>query len=257
MKPFRQYMAETGQQSTLDDLERNFKFGEAEAQYNSQGYYGSGPNSNQIGQQSNIPSVEDFVKAITDTLPKPPPPYSEVNPFYFDEQNAKDLATAEFSPYYDELIQDYMKDVDTTKTRLGEDKTKILSELESQKDYFMQNEGTNLDRMIRGIKEGYESKGLYFSGENQRTQGEAQSDYQSKLDDYMRQYQYKTTGYQTDYQRGLEDVTSAATKYNRDVGREKETAITGQVGQLKGEAMDEYLLGAQKYYENPNWGSMI
>jgi hypothetical protein len=44
-KPFREYMAETGQQSTLDDLERNFKFGQAEGQYNSQGWYGSGTGS--------------------------------------------------------------------------------------------------------------------------------------------------------------------------------------------------------------------
>jgi hypothetical protein len=50
MKSFRTYMAETGQQSTLDNLERNFKFGEAESQYNSQGWYGSGGTENSGGQ---------------------------------------------------------------------------------------------------------------------------------------------------------------------------------------------------------------
>lgn len=55
---FRQYMAETGQQSTLDELERNFKFGEAEGQYNSQGWYGVSPEQRQQQQAQDAANAE-------------------------------------------------------------------------------------------------------------------------------------------------------------------------------------------------------
>jgi len=204
-----------------------------------------------------VPSIDEYISAIVATLPAPPPKYTEVNPFWFDEKNAEDMATAEYSPYYDELLQDYMTDVDTTKKRLGNDTTKILSELDSQKDYFVQKEGTNLERTIRGIKEGYEGSGLYFSGNRNRDVKETQADYQTGMEDYMRQHKFQDTGYETDLQRQLEDKSLAANRYTRDIGREKQTAIAGQVGQYKQEAIDEYLIGADKYYSQPNWSSMI
>lgn len=202
-------------------------------------------------------TINEYINAIVATLPAPPPKYTDVNPFYFDEENAKELATAEFSPYYDELLSDYMHDVDTTKTRLQNDNGKILSELNSQKDYFIKEQGTNLERVIRGIKEGYEGAGLYFSGNRNRDIKETQADVQGGIEDYMRQSKYKKEGYNTDLSRNIEDIDLAANRYTRDIGREKETAITGQVNTMEGEELDQYLQGAQTYYSNPSWGSQI
>jgi hypothetical protein len=67
MKSFRTYMAETGQQSTLDDLERNQRFGEAEKQYNSSGMYGSGGRENASGQGYSGGAV-DFKSILQDAI---------------------------------------------------------------------------------------------------------------------------------------------------------------------------------------------
>jgi hypothetical protein len=140
---------------------------------------------------------------------------------------------------------------------LGEDNGRILSEMQQQKDYYVQTKQTDLDRLIRGIKQGYEGQGLYQSGVRRRDESEAQADYQSGLQNYMKEFDYSKGTQDLNYSRGLEDLTSGTNKYQRDLGREKETAITGQVSNLQGEAMDEYLLGATEYYQNPNWGSLI
>lgn len=49
MKNFDTYMAETGQQSTLDELRKTFKYDSAKAQYEQQGYYGSGGKAQSSG----------------------------------------------------------------------------------------------------------------------------------------------------------------------------------------------------------------
>lgn len=206
---------------------------------------------------ASLTTVDEYINAIVATLPAPPPKYTEVNPFWFDEKAAEELATAEYSPYYKELVDDYMSDVNTQTERLQGDEKKILSELNSQRDYFVQDQGVKLDRTLRGIKEGYSSAGMYFSGENRRTQQETQADYQSGLNDYMRQYKYKTSGTQEDTRRGLQDLTTGANRYQRDIEREKQTAISGQVQTLRDEALDEYLTGAQTYYQNPSWSKAL
>ncbi len=204
-----------------------------------------------------FPTAEEYINEIVKLLPQPKEQYDKVNPFFFDEQAAREVAEAEYSPYYQEILADYLTDVGKVRERAGEDKASVVSELEAQKDYYLETKGTNLDRLIRGIKEGYEGKGLYFSGENIRTQREAREDTEKELNDYLRQYQYKTTGVETDYQRQLEDLALGEERKKRDVERERQAAIEGGVLQQRGEALEEYEYGRQKYYETPNWGSII
>lgn len=205
----------------------------------------------------NYPSADDYIKQIAAMLPKPPAKYMEKNPFAFDEQAAKEAATAEFSPYYQEALSDYMADVNEQKRRVGEDKVQLLKELEAQKDYFNEKEKTNFDRLIRGIKEGYSSRGLYFSGVRHRTEAEAQSDYESGLQDYMRQYKYKTAGIGQEANRSISDINKEELRKQRDIGREQQAAIEGQTQKMKGEALNQYLYGMEKYYKVPNWGSLL
>lgn len=226
---------------------------EADANFAATGGAGKYTGGSGGGGGGGVTSVDDYIAAITDLLPKPKTPYSEINPFEFDEAAAKELATAEFSPYYDELLSDYMTDVETTKSRIGEDKQTFLSELNAQKDSFLEKSGTQLDRAIRGIREGYSGKGLYFSGERQRTEAETEADNQRNIQDYMRSYDSQASDLQTTAQRNLEDITNQVDRYQRDLGREKDTAITKQVQQLRGEALDEYQLGMSKYYSTPDY----
>jgi hypothetical protein len=49
LKSFDTYMAENGMQSTLDDLKKTYKYDAAKAQYEQQGYYGSGGKASSTG----------------------------------------------------------------------------------------------------------------------------------------------------------------------------------------------------------------
>ena len=44
------------------------------------------------GSSGGIPSLDEYINAIAATLPAPPKKYTEVNPFFFDEQNRSDDA---------------------------------------------------------------------------------------------------------------------------------------------------------------------
>lgn len=60
-KSFDQYLAETGRQSELDDLRRNFKYDAAKSEYDRTGSYGSSNNSIP-GSSVNFSSILDQVK---------------------------------------------------------------------------------------------------------------------------------------------------------------------------------------------------
>ena len=70
MKSFDTYMAEVGQQSTLDQLRKDMKYDEAKRQYEQQGYYGSGGKQSSSGgygttqgSSVNFNSILDQVKS--------------------------------------------------------------------------------------------------------------------------------------------------------------------------------------------------
>lgn len=255
MKPFDTYMAENGQQSTLDQLRSkgDGSYEAAKKQYESTGRYSNIPSASGV----DIPSVDDYIKSIANMMPEAPPKYSEVNPFYFDEQAAEEISTAEFEPYYDEILSDYLSDVSTTKERIGEDKTKMVAELQSQEDYFVERNEKNLDRLMRGIKEGYSGKGLYFSGFKERDIAETQEESKAGLQDYLRKSDYDVAKTELGAQRQLEDIAKGTTRFQRDTGREKTAAITGNILKQKGEKLSQYNLGMKEYYQNPNWGSLL
>jgi len=217
------------------------------------------PNSIPVSQPTltslNV-NIDDYIKAIQDTLPEPPEEYLKANPFYFDEQAAREVSTAEFAPYYDEILNDYLSDIKLTSEKYRGDTTRILADLDKQKELFVRNNAQEFDKIIRGIKEGYSGKGLYFGGENARAQKEADLSNTNTLEGYMNTYgsrvgqtkaedEYAQTKFRTDAQRKA-----------RDIEREKQSAIYGGINTQKNEAIDEYLYGMQTYYKNPKWKSL-
>jgi hypothetical protein len=218
------------------------------------------PNSIPVSQptlvQSTI-SVDDYINAIADTLPEPPEEYMKANPFWFDEQSATELATAEFSPYYDELLQDYLGEVKLTSEKNKGDALRTLADLDKQKELFFKDNTQDFDKLIRGIKEGYSSKGLYFGGTNVRDQVEAQNDNTNQLEGYMNTYGAKTGQVQSDVNFKNTQLDTLANQKSRDINREKYTSILGGVNQQKDEALDEYIYGMKTYYKTPNYKSQL
>ena len=233
---------------------------EANADFNATGGSGKGGSSSGSGADpyfaTSSVNIDDYIQAIQDTLPAPAEEYLKANPFYFDEQAARDVSTAEFAPYYDELLQDYLGDVKLTSEKNKGDATRILADLDKQKELFLQSNAQEFDKTIRGIKEGYSGKGLYFSGTNMRDQTEAGAANTNKLEGYLNTYGNKVG--QTNAELGYQNTqlqTGAAQK-ERDLGRDKTAAIYGGMNTQKNEAIDEYLYGMKTYYKNPDWKSL-
>ena len=201
-------------------------------------------------------NIDEYIKAIQDTLPAPPEEYLKANPFYFDEQNARDVSTAEFAPYYDELLSDYLGDIKLTSEKNRGDATRILADLDKQKELFMQQNGNDFEKTIRGIKEGYSSKGLFFSGTNTRDQGEAGASNTNKLEGYLNTYGGKVGQTKAEDTFSQTQLNTQAQQKARDIGRSKTADIYGGINTQKDEAIDEYLYGMQTYYKNPNWKNL-
>lgn len=201
-------------------------------------------------------NIDDYIKAIQDTLPEPPAKYLEANPFYFDEQAARDVSTAEFAPYYDEILSDYLGEIKTTSEKNRGDAIRILTDLDKQKQTFMQQNGQAFDKTIRGIKEGYSGNGLYFSGFNKRDQNEASAANTNTLEGYLNTYSGKKAQTTADEAYQQKVLATNATNKARDVNRDKTAAIYGGINTQKNEAIDEYLYGMKTYYKNPNWKSI-
>jgi hypothetical protein len=198
-------------------------------------YMGGGGNggSSQAPQASNLPSAADVanavIAAVTETLPQVPK-YSD-NPFQFDEELAREAATAEYTPFYQEQLDDFMQDISTKRQRGVGEERKLLEDLTVERDI------------------GLAERGLSFSGEKKRgLGGEVTSESASPLS-FMRDLQRKARDLKVSTKQLLEDLTSTAFKGERDVTREKGTAIESGVLQRRSESLASYLGNVQTQEE--------
>jgi hypothetical protein len=204
-------------------------------------------------------SVESIVKGMQDyvaSLINVPEDYSIKNPFSFDETLAKTAATAEYSPYYDQMLSDYTSTVERTKSRSQEDLTKTLDQLAAGKEYYMGTERRLLDRTIDNVNKGYAGQGLFFSGAKQKDINQINTEYGAQTGEYNRQYQYNVGQAQTAATRTSENIATASSMYSRDVGQAKTAAIEQGVLQRQSEAVQQYEIRRQKYYGASGYGVM-
>ena len=229
---------------------------EAKADASAKGLTANVYNTNGGGSVDVNSILQSAIDAVTAMIPKPKTPYDEVNPFFFDEALAKEASTAEFAPYYDEMLSDYVSTVERTKSRSTDDLDRVLKQLEAGKEYYMGSERKALEKAEKSTNEGFAGRGLFFSGLRPKEIKELQEQSQMKTGNYMQNYGYQTEGAQTSYKRGNEDIDTALSQYTRDTERQKETAIAGGVLTRKGEVRDEYEMGRQKYYDSSMQGGL-
>ena len=182
--------------------------------------------------------------------------YEKDNPFFFDEALAREASKAEYSPYYDELLSDYVSDTERTKSRSKEDLDKILEQLSASKEYYVGRERRLLDKSLRNTNEGYAGNNLFFSGARERDVKELQGEYMAGIGTeqqpgyYLQNYQRNVGEAKTNAQRTASDAELAQKRYTRDTERDKQYAIEGGVLQRENEVRDEYEGGRSKYYED-------
>jgi len=225
---------------------------EAQADWDAKGGGDSGGDS---GSSNDI--LQTAIDAILAMFPDELKDYEKENPFFFDEALAKEAATAQYSPYYAELLSDYVADVEKTKSRSAEDLKITLEQLSGGKEYYLGKERRLLDRAFESTDKGFAGRGLFFSGAREKDRKEYTEEYEAGVGEYERQYEYKVGQAKLGKARTLADVMMLERRYTRDIGREKEEAIAGGVLQRKREVREEYEIGRGKYYEGSLYPSII
>lgn len=158
--------------------------------------------------------------------------YTSKNPFVFDELLAKQSATAEYEPYYTELLNDYLSDIDTQRKTVQDDQR--LSTTLNEYDVTQTNR--DYDKAIAQAEEGFAGSGMFFSGIKNKSTGELGIGREEALGSKAAQYENT----QADYGRQLGLLDTQAAQKQRDVQRELQTNIESGILKRKDEALKGY-----------------
>ena len=217
----------------------------------------------------------DLIDSIIGTLPEVD---DDSDPFSFDEKLAKESSTAEYEPYYSNLLKNFVEDQQTAESRglrekeateniIGTKKaeaqteaTKGMSYLKDINTITRQQSDLQYQQAIQAANQGYAGKGLYFSGMRQRDLGtmgqqqqlglqqlglteaentrKIQAGLQSTLGNLGEATRQNTTGYED----LLKDLGTAKTRYTKDIEDQKKAAIEQGVLQRRQEALQNYAI---------------
>lgn len=180
-------------------------------------------------------AAEQYTKALQgqiDEETKWVDKYLADNPFVFDEQLAKESATAEYEPYYQELLKDYLQDVSFRKESV-QDEQKLLRQLRT---LDVQSRSRSRDYAVEQAEKGYEGRGLFSSGMRARSVGRTDIDYKTGMEEAGARYGSQETG----LNRQLEEYGVGEERKSRDIGRAQEASVAGGIEQRRGESYKGY-----------------
>lgn len=191
--------------------------------------------------------LDRVTKQISALIPAAPKPYEQVNPFSFDEALARESATQEYSPYYNQLLSDYMGNVNTQRSRGQADETRLLDELTKNKDIFLSDAERSTAINKETTANQYDQSGLYDSGQQLRATGLVDVNNEANKNKYLTGYGYQTGDVQTKTKNLLEDLTSQANIFQRNNQQDLKTGIEGGVLQRQNEAQQQYEAQRKRY----------
>jgi hypothetical protein len=166
--------------------------------------------------------------------------YSKTNPFIFDEELAKKSATAEYEPYYSELLKDYTADIDL-KRQSVQDEAQLLTKLKSMDDA---SRSRSYQQAVSRANEGFAGSGMFFSGDRARGVGEMAVDYTSGQKRAEEGYGAQQRG----NERQITALDTDLSQKTRDIGREKQAVIESGVLTRESEAQKQYYAPLEQSY---------
>lgn len=152
--------------------------------------------------------------------------YTKDNPFVFDEELARKSSEAEYSPYYTEILDDYLKDIGVNRDSLQSDQ-KLLATLSNTSAGTAGQAQRAYTRAVAKAQQGFAESGTFYSGTAKRALGEANVERNAVLD----------------------QTATGIMRKERDVSRQETEAVEGGVLQRQEEAMKQYYTPlTQSYY---------
>ena len=199
------------------------------------------------------------IKAITDALG----PVKDSYPaFSFDEELAKQASTVEYAPYYQESLNNFIKD---SQTKLSQEQVSTErglgyisgqeTTLNKQDELYRKTVLLDYENAIKQAQEGYAGGGLSFSGIANKGLSDQTQKYQTGLESYGLGQQQQKAGIENQRQGMTSDLANlqsntqtAIDRQTLDTQRSQQAAIEGGVLQRRGEALDQYKVGQLNYY---------
>jgi len=181
----------------------------------------------------NLPSAQEVADAVIQSVIESLPELPKISdtPFAFDEALAREAATAEFAPYYQEQLDDFISDIETKRQRGGAEERRLLEDLTVERDI------------------GLAERGLTFSGERRRPFGEELTPTTVSPVGFVRDLQRQARDVTIGGRELIEDLSKEAFRGEREIGRQKKAAIEQGVLTRRGEALESYLSGLQTQEE--------
>ena len=175
--------------------------------------------------------------------------YSKNNPFAFDEALAKKSATAEYKPYYTELLNDYLDNM-ALKRKTVEDDKKLLTEMNA---YEVGKASREYQQAVGAAEQGFADSGMFYSGIKKKAMGQGEVGYNANTQAREDQFGNNMSGLENTL--AGYDLNQKQTQ--RDIQRQQETAIEQGILQRKQEAIKSYSTPVmQSFSRIANPGSM-
>jgi hypothetical protein len=188
-------------------------------------------------------------KAQQDQYTKGLSDYNAKNPFNFDDMLTKATATAKgnISPYYDQLLGNYLQGVSIQKGDNLASEQKFLTKSQADLDAFTGNARAMLDNTLTSVGQEYGNAGSYDSGARARAQGQ-----QTAQEQYNEQQQQRNTGYaqqQAVQQYGAQtaNINLASTAQQQQYKNTEAGDVYNQAQQLATQAQQAHNYLAQQY----------
>ena len=147
----------------------------------------------------------------------------------FDPEAARRAAEEEWNPFFDELLQDYLTESNIGQERSVEDLASGLGLLGERRETYLGDIERESPRIQEQIGGRFADRGLYFGGEREEKQRIQLEKEKVARGDYEREYEYKTSQAELQQERYTADVERDRKQRERDLAKQRESAITGQV----------------------------
>ena len=164
-------------------------------------------------------------------------------PFRLDEVLVakRSEAAEQIDPYYNETLSDYLLGVQRKVQRSKADTRDLLGELQATTESFTGSTKLKLDEALNRAREGFAEAGLFESGRRFREEGFLERETGDVLGEFGRRQALKERGLTSGLERTLEDVGLQRKMQERDIGRERFTAVETKAGELARQAGQRYV----------------
>ena len=147
--------------------------------------------------------------------------YDTTNPWVYDEILAEQtkIAGERLDPYYKQSLDDFLKGIETKRTRSTEDERRTLSEISQDIGDYTKENKLALEDALDKSREGYADAGLYSSGARMRSEGRLGYESQNQLQGYTTGQERRMGDVKLSSQRDMQDLGESQRLFQREVGQ--------------------------------------